>query len=67
MSWYDVLPLSWKIKIEKLSSMIREDAVKSTDEDASKKAQPAFEVENSYQSAKKAREVCVETMKRLFM
>ena len=56
-----------RLKQVNYDSLIREDAVESTDEDASKKAQPAFEVDNSAQSAKKAREVCVEKMKRLFM
>ena len=49
------------------NSLIREDAVESTDEDGSKNAQPAFKADNSAQSAKKAREICVKKMKRLFM
>ena len=48
-------------------SLIREDVAENTEESSTNSPQAIIEADSSAQIAKKAREVCVEKMRRLFM
>jgi len=56
-----------RLKQKDYDSLIREDVAENTEESSSNSPQTIIESDSSAQSTKKAREVCVEKMKRLFM
>ena len=56
-----------RLKQKDYDSLIREDVAENTEESSTNSPQAIIEADSSAQIAKKAREVCVEKMRRLFM